>query len=60
MKKATANINVNPNGITSVADINNLKALTLDMQMEIDIKKNQCIKKAPASIRQPSQIKKRQ
>ena len=41
MKKATANINVNPNGITSVADINNLKALTLDMQMEIDIKKRQ-------------------
>ena len=47
-KKNTANINVNPNDITSAEDINDLKAQMLDMQMEIDIlKNNQCIKKRP-------------
>lgn len=35
-KKTTANINVNPNDITSAEDINELKAQMLDMQMEID------------------------
>lgn len=39
MKKTTANINVNPNDITSAEDINVLKAQMLDMQMEIDILK---------------------
>lgn len=39
MKKTTANINVNPNDITSAEDINELKAQMLDMQMEIDILK---------------------
>lgn len=39
MKKNTANINVNPNDITSAEDINELKAQMLDMQMEIDILK---------------------
>ena len=39
MKKTTANINVNPNDITSTEDINELKAQMLDMQMEIDILK---------------------
>lgn len=39
MKKTTANINVNPNDITSAEDINELKAQVIDMQMEIDILK---------------------
>ena len=39
MKKTTANIDVNPTDITSVEDINQLKAQMLDMQMEIDILK---------------------
>ena len=39
MKRTTANINVNPNDITSAEDINELKAQMLDMQMEIDILK---------------------
>ena len=39
MKKTTANINVNPNDITSAKDINELKTQMLDMQMEIDILK---------------------
>lgn len=38
-EKTTANINVNPNDITSAEDINELKAQMLDMQMEIDILK---------------------
>lgn len=38
-EKTTANINVNPNNITSAEDINELKAQMLDMQMEIDILK---------------------
>ena len=38
-KKTTANINVNPNDITSAEDINELKVQMLDMQMEIDILK---------------------
>lgn len=38
-EKTTANINVNPNDITSAEDINDLKAQMLDMQMEIDILK---------------------
>lgn len=49
MKKTTANINVNPNDITSAEDINELKAQMLDMQMEIDILKEtiNVLKKAP-------------
>ena len=39
MKKMTANLNINPNDITSAEDINELKAQMLDMQMEIDILK---------------------
>lgn len=38
-EKTTANVNVNPNNITSAEDINELKAQMLDMQMEIDILK---------------------
>lgn len=62
MKKNTANINVNPNDITSAEDINDLKAQMLDMQMEIDILKEtiNVLKKTPASIRQLSQIGRRQ
>lgn len=62
MKKTTANINVNPNDITSAEDINELKAQMLDMQMEIDILKEtiNVLKKTPASIRQLSQIGRRQ
>ncbi len=61
MKKTTANINVNPNDITSAEDINELKAQMLDMQMEIDILKEtiNVLKKTPASIRQLSQIGRR-
>ena len=49
MKKTTANINVNPNDITSAEDINELKAQMLDLQMEIDILKEtiNVLKKAP-------------
>ena len=39
MKKTTANINVNPNDITSAEDLDELKAKMLDMQMEINILK---------------------
>ena len=39
MKKTIANIDVNPTDITSVEDINQLKAQMFDMQMEIDILK---------------------
>ena len=39
MKKMTANLNINPNDITSAEDINEFKAQMLDMQMEIDILK---------------------
>lgn len=39
MKKSTANIDVNPEDIKSVEDINALKAQMIDMQMEIDILK---------------------
>lgn len=55
-EKTTANINVNPNDITSAEDINELKAQMLDMQMEIDILKEtiNVLKKTPASIRQLS------
>lgn len=61
-EKNTANINVNPNDITSAEDINDLKAQMLDMQMEIDILKEtiNVLKKTPASIRQLSQIGRRQ
>lgn len=38
-EKTIANIDVNPTDITSVEDINQLKAQMFDMQMEIDILK---------------------
>ena len=52
MKKTTANINVNPNDITSAEDINELKAQMLDMQMEIDILKEtiNVLKKDPGIV----------
>ena len=48
-KKTTANIDVKPTDITSVEDINELKAQMLDMQMEIDILKEtiNVLKKVP-------------
>lgn len=60
MKKP--NLSINPSDITSVEDIETLKAQMLDMQMEIDILKEtiNVLKKTPASIKQLSAIGGRQ